>query len=280
MKTTLIFAALAAASLPALSYGCSSVDCNSNGTCGNNPADSGAQSDAQPDAPPAGCASGKDPKDDPVCVTNDTGLFVDATAADGGDGTKERPFKTLAKAIEKAQDGKGVVFVCGLGPYLEGVNVTGRVSLFGGFTCGSWAHAGGKSEAAPPVGPALIAGKGATFLAQDFKWTAEAAQGDGASSIAVFAREAALLELVRNDVVAGAGAPGKPGDGGTAGNAGTMGTIPVGMTRGTGGLTDCGGGVTSAGGDGGNGNGTLAQNGAAGDSTPKNYDETNVNFNG
>ena len=241
---------------------------------------SSSGSDAQPDAPPAGCASGKDPKDDALCVTNDTGVFVDGAAAEGGDGTKERPLKTLAKAVEKAQAGKGVVFVCGQGPYLEAVNATGRVSLFGGFTCGTGTHAGGKSEVAPAVGPALVAGKGATFLAQDLKWTAEAAQGDGASSIAVFAKEAALVELVRNDVVAGAGATGKGGDGGSEGKAGTMGNVPAGMTRGTGGVTDCGGGVTSTGGNGGDGNTIMAQGGALGSSVPGNYDEAIAAFSG
>ena len=250
-----------------------------NGNC--SPGDGGTSSgDAKADAPPAGCASGKDPKDDALCVTNDTGLFVDAAAAEGGDGTKERPLKTLGKAVEKAQAGKGVVFVCGAGPYVEGVNVTGRVSLFGGFTCGTWAHAGGKTEAAPAVGPALVAGKGATFLAQDFKWTAESAQGDGASSIAVFAKQAALLELVRNDVVAGTGSTGKEGDGGTAGNGGTMGGIPSGLTRGTGGVTDCGAGVTSTGGNGGDGNMTMGQAGVIGVSNPALYDELDASNTG
>lgn len=241
---------------------------------------SSSGSDAQPDAPPAGCASGKDPKDDALCVTNDTGVFVDGAASEGGDGTKERPLKTLAKAVEKAQAGKGVVFVCGQGPYLEGVTATGRVSLFGGFTCGTWAHAGGKSEVAPAVGPALVAGKGATFLAQDFKWTAEAAQGDGASSIAVFAKEAALVELVRNDVVAGAGATGKGGDGGSEGKAGTAGDAPAGSNGGGGGTTDCGGGVTSKGGRGGDGSAAMGQAGGIGASTPANYDETNAAYTG
>lgn len=86
------------------------------GGCGSDAPDtldaSSDAGDSGSDAPPVSCPSGKEPKDDPTCVTNDVGVFVSATGNDANAGTKEKPLATLGAALTKAGGaGKGKIWL-------------------------------------------------------------------------------------------------------------------------------------------------------------------------
>ena len=61
--------------------------------------DGSPRSEAGTDSGPS-CDVTQDPKDNPSCVNDAYGVFVDATnGSDSNDGTKAQPFKTIAKAL-------------------------------------------------------------------------------------------------------------------------------------------------------------------------------------
>src|ERR1700677_2905636 len=53
-----------------------------------------------------------DPTTDAMLVSDIGGVFVSATAAAGGTGSKESPFKDVSDAIVAAQTGGKYIFVC------------------------------------------------------------------------------------------------------------------------------------------------------------------------
>lgn len=236
--------------------------------------------DAGGDAMPAGCASGKTVKEDPSCVTNDNGVFANASASPGGVGTKERPFNLLQDAIASAEKGKGVVFACSDVPFAESIVMSGRVTIYGGLTCSEWTPSTGKSEVKPfAKGPAVKVNPAAVVSLHDVVCSSRDADVSGESSVAIFTVRAGLLELVDSALVAGTGAVGASGADGATPARGTMGGTPNGAAGGAGGVTDCGGGVMSTGGAGGAG-GDPGQGGQQGRSTPASYDELGPAFTG
>ena len=132
-------------------YACSSspVDvCGIPGVCeADGSADvKGDVKDTGVDAPPVTCPSGKEPKDDPTCVTNDLGIFVSATGNDGDPGTKEKPMATLGAALTKAGTAsKGKIFVCE-GSYTESATIKATIGVYGGFKCADWTYSGTKPK--------------------------------------------------------------------------------------------------------------------------------------
>lgn len=222
---------------------------------------------------PPGCASGKDPKDDPLCVTDSKGVFVKAGAT-GGNGTKAKPFGTISEGLSKSSGRP--IFVCE-GTYAESLELKSAVSLYGGFDCATFAHAGKRSTLASPKPIAITVSSGAAVVLQD--WNVVAADGalPGESSIALFANAAQSVQIARSELKAGAGKDGAPGEAGAAGQAGDVGKAPVGNTGGDPGIRDCGGGQSTKGGAGGavNGGPTYSP-GTVGTSVPAMYDESNA----
>ena len=51
---------------------------------------------------PANCDLKKDPKDSPDCVVSSVGIFVSEGGLDTNDGSKEKPVKTIGKALSIA----------------------------------------------------------------------------------------------------------------------------------------------------------------------------------
>lgn len=146
-------------------------------------------------------------------VNDDCGVFVRADAANvAGDGTKDKPFKTVQAAIDGAK-GKAI-FMCANDPFVETLSVTEPLYLYGGFDCTkgwSWDLAArstltGKADEIPI---SIAAG------AKDAKiWNvaikAANATKDSGSSIGM-AIDAVSASLTRCDVTAGAGKDGTAG---------------------------------------------------------------------
>ena len=112
--------------------------CGYPGFCGDSSVTEGGK-DGGSDGPVA-CPSGKEPKDDPTCVTDALGVFVSPTGSDSNPGTQASPVATLKTALQKAT-GKSFVFVCE-GSYTESVDIAQSISIFGGFKCTDWSYSG------------------------------------------------------------------------------------------------------------------------------------------
>lgn len=158
MRTRLLLSLIPAASLAAaflLNCGdadvCEGTQCGSQsdgGQDGSSDAslqnDGGQSSDGGSDgtAPP-GCNTSADLSSQAACVADSVASFVDTTAGSDtvGNGTKEKPFKTIKRAL--ATGPHSAVFICA-GNYSETVTLTSPVSLYGGFTCaaGDWSYGG------------------------------------------------------------------------------------------------------------------------------------------
>ena len=120
--------------------------------------------DQQPPAivVPAGCDINAEPKDSPLCVADDVGVFVDGRSGnDSNPGTKAKPYATIGAAL-KGVGIKPRVYVCGAVtagsgaiPYDEDVRIGPYfASLYGGFVCADWSYS---AAARPNVGHANIA---------------------------------------------------------------------------------------------------------------------------
>lgn len=169
-----------------------------------------------------------------VSVGDECGVFVSSSDGDdGGEGTKEKPLKTLAVAVAMAS-GKGKpVYACAE-TFEEALVLDVSVELFGGLECGNgWKYVGSATKtmltAGADVIPLVVTSGAQAVRVEDFAVHAADAMKEGGSSIAALA-EGATAELVRCEFVAGNGAPGVPGAsgdpngmpaaGGVAGNAG------------------------------------------------------------
>ena len=173
--------------------------------------------DGGPDDGGDGACAGS-PSSNPSVLIDNCGVFVAPTGDDGtGAGTRELPYKTLAKAIEAAgEKGAPRVFACG-GTYAESVVIPGGMELFGSLACpdGSWATGGEKSVIAGPadkIAARLQSGGG--IVIEGFAIVAPNAKTAGGSSIAVLAEPMASAELRGCEVTAGDGAAGQKGSDG------------------------------------------------------------------
>jgi hypothetical protein len=231
--------------------------------------------DSGSDAPPVNCPSGKEPKDDPTCVTNDVGVFVSAGGNDANAGTKEKPLATLGAALTKAGTaGKGKIFVCE-GSYTESVEIKATVGVYGGFKCADWTYSGTKPKfaGAKPDYVVKVDGASGVTLADLELDGKDGAVGTGQSSIGLFVAGATGAIISRIFVSAGQGAS---GPGGTL-NAFSFpqqtdldGNAADGGTAGPAKAVACPGGKPSTGGKGGDGAGGDGDNGApAGDGGAK-----------
>jgi hypothetical protein len=164
---------------------------------------------------------------DPGCVPSGTteivddscGVFVSASNGNdaNGEGTKEKPFATLEKALTKGS----TIYACADDkPFDEALALKGGVTLFGGLDCTSWSYtAGTKTSWTAPAGEVAATVKlDAMLHVEDFTIEAKDApvlmpdeHATGRSSIAIVAEAKSALELNRCDVIAGNGGDGAAG---------------------------------------------------------------------
>jgi len=256
--------AVGASLLPALLAACSFVSGLDDFSLTSGAATSGAGGDWPPACP-------GDPVADPALVQNDCGVFVSASAAPGGDGTKEKPLNTFAAA---AALGATRIYACAAS-YDEaaGVKFSGGAEIFAGFTdCGpTGAWAWGEASKATLNGPAnevALTLDGSNYLLRNLNVKAADATTAGASSIAVVVNKG-KLDVVDGNLTAGNaqngaagpsldpnmalnGGDGDPGVGvcgSGANNPGPMGKMKMCSTGGT--------SVSGKGGDGGELMGTM-----------------------
>lgn len=205
--------------------------------------------------------------DDDDAVEADCGLFVDAAARPGGDGTQRAPLGSLAEAIALAPSG-GSVYVCaGDDAHFESIEITRDVELFGQLDCSTWGRADAATAWTSSSIPLEILG--ADVVVRGFTISAVGAEVPGASTIGVFVRSGGALDIAESTITVAAGKdaedamalpPVQPASGGSPGTGGCVSTGQV--PGGDGGSNVCGG-IDVSGGDG--GDGSLSDTGGDGD---------------
>ena len=158
----------------------------------------------------------------------DYGVFVrpDDEGSDDNDGSRESPFKTLAKAVASATATNGTfvgiprIYVCAdVGAYDETLSLAGvstAVELYGNVNCdGAWGYSpGARAVVAPQTAGAYalhVKDSTATVRIEGFHFKARDAEVAGGSSIAAFAANNADVSMVRVDITAGTGKAGTNG---------------------------------------------------------------------
>lgn len=203
-------------------------------------------------------------------IIDDCGVFAQVDAPAGGDGSKGKPFSTLADAIKAAQSTGKHVYACGGAAFNEAVTMKAGIELWGGFDCANgwtWSQSDRSKLRGPADEIALTIEKTAAGAkVEGFAITA-ASPSDmkgGGSSIAV-AVDDVEATLERCDVTAGDAAdgidgqapsgPAMPGESAPGPNQNFMGacinpgSLAGGMPGSTMcGLVDTGGGVGGTGG--------------------------------
>ena len=214
-----------------------------------------------PDVDVPGCDLSKAPKDSPACLDDKAGVFVSPSGSDDAAGTRDKPVKTIPKAVALAATSRRPrVYICE-GTYPENLTVTGPVSLYGGLTC-AWAPADVTPLLAPPKGVALrITTVAAPIVVQDLAITGSADTAvPGDSAVAVFVVGSPAVTLRHVALRAGPGVAGK-GETKAADGALLSSTPTAASINGNGGgptngglaqTCTCVGGATSKGGGGGN----------------------------
>lgn len=208
-----------------------------------------------------------DPARAPSPIADDCGFFVSASAGDDAQGgTKERPVRTLARAIELARARTSHVYACAE-TFEESVTLPSGIVLFGGFDCHrgfAFPNDARATTIAPPpdaVGVTVTPGE-ATARLQHVAVRAADATLPGGSSVAVLALPGSRLRIVQGAIVAGSGGHGVDGAHGSrewttapSGVDGASGDVTCGQNDGIGGeapAIDCGS-LVSMGGRGGTG---------------------------
>ncbi|WP_437298662.1 hypothetical protein [Sorangium sp. So ce426] len=148
------------------------------------------------------------------------GVFVSATASDGGKGTPEAPVKTLAEAIALAaqiqDESARRVYACAE-EFEETLTVTSSVTVFGALDCTANWRWGDEPKttlrATPPAVPLTMRVVGGTVHLEDLHIVARSIdQADaGTSAIAAIA-DHSKVDLVRCVLQAGDASSGKSGD--------------------------------------------------------------------
>ncbi len=154
-----------------------------------------------------------DPTQNASTVTDQCAVFARAGAASGGDGTKGRPYASLAEAIANA-NGKRVL-ACSSEAFEESVTIKAAVEVIGGFDCAAgwtWSDQARSAIEGPADKVALTLAEDASGVKlQSFAIRAADATEPGGSSIGVAVADIEA-ELVRVDVIAGDGMDGARGE--------------------------------------------------------------------
>jgi hypothetical protein len=199
-------------------------DCTQDGTCaratpiveGN---DDGGGPEASGDAPvPPDCKPDMDSNAPEAtgCRVDSFALFVDGAKGDDLDeGTRDKPLRTIAKAIGKGPSvGRRRVYVCGSGLYAEKLKFETNVHVFGGFACETWTP---DARAKPNIAPAeagyalQVDSVNKILRFEGLAFEARAGTKESPSSIAVFVSKSPGVTFKRVQIKAGAGVDGTEG---------------------------------------------------------------------
>ena len=201
-------------------WACASITndvCDYPGACsadgGSSSGDAIADTGPAPDSGP--CTATGRPYEDGCFGIDGTGVFVNAKAAAGGDGTKGKPFNKLQDALNKG----GRIYVC-VSEVAETVTLSGTTppaTVFGGLDCTGWAATSTKTTVTGPQGAAALLATSANKLTfSDFKFVSLSAQGreadgHGKSSVAAIVSSSKDLVFTRVEFQAGDATEGAPG---------------------------------------------------------------------
>lgn len=146
-------------------------------------------------------------------LTEKFGYFVTEKGNDDDDGSRAKPFATIAKAMSKAKiDGKRI-YVCA-GTYAEALTLEDGVSMIGGYDCSrsEWANGTSNSRVVAPSSPAMRAKDIVSKTRfEAFDVIAPNATEPSESSIGLMAENATALVVVSTKIIAGRGAHGAHG---------------------------------------------------------------------
>ncbi|MGE0321023.1 MAG: hypothetical protein AB7K71_04670 [Polyangiaceae bacterium] len=213
------------------------------------------------------------PGDDACVIDDEYGVFVSPSGSDSNGGTMAAPFATVGKGLQEAKAAGKRLYVCADGgSFAETVSLSAAnagISAWGSFKCADWTYDGSlKARVAPTSeGYALTADSvNSATLLDGFEFESQSATQAGGSSVAAFVKTSSALTLSHVKLVAGSGMKGADGvrsdytqpsgvDGGDA-------TVATGGTGTE--YTQCPGGGTTKGGDG----GPLSFGGASGTRSP------------
>lgn len=158
----------------------------------------------------ATCDTSKTPSAESCLVGDKYAVFVSSTGDDGAVGTKDRPVKTIAKALSLATTKKSVV-ACS-GTYTDALAITAGAKIYGSFDCSNdWRYDKTKPTVVAPTvtGPALsVTSVSAKVVIEDVQFKSVDATEASGSSIAVFVKESSNVTLRRVSLTAGNGAAG------------------------------------------------------------------------
>ena len=147
-------------------------------------------------------------------VEESCGVFVSSSlGAAGGDGSKDKPFKSIQSALAAAK-GKPIYVCAEDAAYDEKLVVTGAVRLYGGLDCkDDWKyHAAKPTRVAPAKGvPLTVSDVSGTVGIEDFEFEAADAAEDGASSVGAFVKGSSDVKMEHVRIAAGKGMKGADG---------------------------------------------------------------------
>ena len=150
-------------------------------------------------------------------IKDECGYFVRSTGNDANEGTtKGKPFATITRAIEAAKAERKPIYLCAE-TFTEAVEIPKGIELYGGLNCAaSWIYVGATKRTTIAPDPDQVPirfpndGDGEKVHVEDVIALAADATLPGGSSIAAIA-DAVTVELVRTDLIAGAGKFGNDG---------------------------------------------------------------------
>ncbi|WP_434044740.1 MULTISPECIES: hypothetical protein [Sorangium] len=145
------------------------------------------------------------------------GVFVGGIFGSGDDaypGTKDKPVRTLQRAVEIARTGRGRVFACADG-FFDPVTLPSGVDLIGGFNCLSWERQNGfstlQSHIYDPILTVVPARDGDTGAADGVSTIADVRLVSG-DAIGLVVRSGTAVEFIRTEILASYGWAGHDGE--------------------------------------------------------------------
>jgi hypothetical protein len=180
--------------------------------------------DARPEAAvdaPRPCDVTKSPTEDLCVLRDDLGIFVSASlGVDSNAGTRARPVKTFAKAMQLAAAAKKRVYACAES-FDEAITIPADgLAIFGGISCPDWSRVTGMTELRPATSPVVTIRERKNVRLVGLRALAPHGRAPGESSIAVLLANVAASSIERSELIAGNGSDGRAGRSGAAGATG------------------------------------------------------------
>lgn len=167
----------------------------------------------------AGCTA--TPLEDSKVLSDACGIFVSPNGDDtNGDGTSQKPFRTLTHALDQQKDGLTRIYACA-GDYPESVAIPAGYSLFGGLDCSAlpWKPGADSDRSTISAAPgeialSILSTADSQTLTRVDGVSANAAKAavSGGSSIAVLVDQNPNVQLSRCDFLAADAMDGAPGE--------------------------------------------------------------------